>query len=71
LPSPSIRATAQMMHTNACLHADQARRHVREPRFCLAPRPLLSQHDRAALIDADNVERILANIDAHYGNGRL
>jgi hypothetical protein len=41
-----------MMHTNACLHADQARRHVREPRFYLAPRPLLSQHDRAALIDA-------------------
>ena len=28
------------------------------------------QHDRAALIEPDDVERILANIDAHGGNGR-
>src|SRR5262249_57382221 len=35
-----------------------------------AARPLLPQHDRAASIKADDVERILANIDAHRGNGR-
>jgi hypothetical protein len=45
------------------------RRHVREPRFDLAARPLLSQHKRAALIEADDVERILADVDAHHGNG--
>jgi hypothetical protein len=33
--------------------------------------PAFTQHDRAALIEADNVERILANIDAHCGNGRI
>jgi hypothetical protein len=32
---------------------------------CVTP-----QHDRAALIEPDDVERILANIDAHGGNGR-
>jgi hypothetical protein len=26
------------------------------------------QHDRAASIEVDDVERILANIDAHRGN---
>jgi hypothetical protein len=48
---------------------DQARRHVREQRFDLAARPLLSQHNRAALIEADYVERILADVDTHRGNG--
>jgi hypothetical protein len=28
------------------------------------------QHDRAASIEVDDVEGILANIDAHRGNGR-
>jgi hypothetical protein len=50
---------------------DQARRHVREPRFDLAARPLLSQHNRAALIEADYVERILADVDTHRGNGSV
>jgi hypothetical protein len=30
----------------------------------------LPQRNRAALIKADNAERILANIDANRGNGR-
>ena len=47
------------MHANACLHADQARRYVREPHFDLAALPLLSQHDRAPLIEADNVNEFL------------
>jgi hypothetical protein len=34
----------------------------------LATRPLLPQHDRAALIKANNVERVLADIDADYGD---
>jgi hypothetical protein len=45
-----------MMRTNARLHADEARRHIGKPRFHLATRPLLTQHYRAALIKANNVE---------------
>jgi hypothetical protein len=52
------------MRANASLHADQTRREVCEPRFDLPARPLLPQHDCAALIEADNVKRILADIDA-------
>src|ERR1700691_6504660 len=55
-----------MMRTNASLHADQARWHVGKSRVHLATRPLLPQHDRPALIKANNVERVLTNIDAHY-----
>ena len=61
---------AQVMCANAGFHANQARRHVGKPRFDLAALPLLPQHDRATSIEADNVERILANIDAHRDNGR-
>jgi hypothetical protein len=55
-----------MMRTDASLHADQARWHVGKSRVHLATRPLLPQHDRPALIKANNVERVLTNIDAHY-----
>jgi hypothetical protein len=33
----------------------------------LATRPLLPQHDGTALILANDVERVLADIDADYG----
>jgi len=48
-----------MVHANTGFHADQARRHVREPCFDLAARPLLPQHDRATPVEADDVERVL------------
>jgi hypothetical protein len=60
-----------MMRANARLHADQTRRHIREPRFHLTSRPLLPQHDRAALVEADDVKRVLADIDAHRAKGGL
>jgi hypothetical protein len=59
---------AEVMCANAGFHADQARRNVREPCFHLATRPLLAQHDRTALIETHNVERVLADIDADHGN---
>ena len=31
-------------------------------------RPLLTQHDRAAVIKRNNVEGVLADIDADYGD---
>src|ERR1700683_5030124 len=45
--------------------------HVGEPRLYLAARPFLPQHDRAALIEADDMERILADIDAYRCDGRI
>jgi hypothetical protein len=50
---------AQVMCADAGFHADQARRYIGEPRFHLATRPLLPQHDGAARIVAHDVERVL------------
>jgi hypothetical protein len=33
------------------------------------PPPLL-QHDRAAPVEADDMKRVLADVDAHRGNGQ-
>jgi hypothetical protein len=59
---------AQVMCADAGFHADQARRHIGEPRFHLATRPLLPQHDGAARIVAHDVERVSADIDADHGD---
>ena len=59
---------AQVMRADAGFHADQARRYIGEPRFHLATRPLLPQHDGAARIVAHEVERVLADIDADRGD---
>jgi hypothetical protein len=53
-----------MMRANAGFHANRARWHIGEPRFDLATRPLLAQNDRATAIEADDVERVLSDIDA-------
>src|SRR6476659_8397368 len=58
----------KVMRTDAGLHADQARRHIGEPCFNLATRPLLTQHDCTTAIEADDVEGVLADIDTDYGN---
>jgi hypothetical protein len=44
------------MCAHAGFHTYRARRHIGEPRFDLATRPTLPQHDRAGLIKANNVE---------------
>ena len=54
------------MRPDAGLHPDQTRGHID-----LAARPLLSQHNCAALIEANEVERVLTDIDADYGNRTL
>ncbi len=51
-------------------HADQARGHVGEPCLHLATGSFLPQHDRAALIETHNVERVLADIHSNNGNRR-
>src|ERR1019366_4120504 len=63
-----FKLATEMMRTDAGLHADQARRHVGKACGYLATRPLLMQHDRAALIVAHDVERVLTDINADYGD---
>lgn len=63
-----LELAAQMMRTDASFHADQTGRNVRKPFPNLAARPLLAQDDRTSPIEADDVERVLANVDADHGN---
>ena len=46
----------------------KAAMHVGKARFHLATRPLLPQHNCTAPIEANDVECVLANIDADYGD---
>jgi hypothetical protein len=63
-----LQFATEMMGADARLHADQARLHVGKPRFHLTARPFLPQHDCTTLIKADEVERVLADIDADHGD---
>ena len=56
------------MCADAGFHANQARWYIGKPRFHLATRPLLPQHDGATRIVAHDVERVLADIDADHGD---
>ena len=60
--------TAEMMSANTGLHANQADRHVGEARLDLAARELLAQDNGTPLIQADQVEAVLADVDAKGGN---
>src|SRR5664279_976265 len=64
----AIELAAEMMRPDASFHADQAWRHVGKTCFYLATRPLLTQHNRSALILANNMEPVLADIDADHGD---
>src|SRR5262249_48937567 len=63
-----LKLATEMMRSSARLHADEARWQVGKPRFHLAARPFLPQHDPAAPILANEVERVLADIDADHGD---
>src|SRR5215467_6263810 len=57
------------MGADTGLHANQAGREVGKPGFELAARELLAQNDGAALVEADEVEGVLADVDAEDGDG--
>jgi hypothetical protein len=57
------------MRPNARLHADEAARSIREPNLDLAAGKLLAQNDRAIPVETDEMERVLADIDADCCNG--
>ena len=63
-----MQPAAKVMGSDAGLRADQARWHVRQPGSDLTARPSLAQNNHTTLIQADDVKRILADIDAHGGN---
>ena len=67
----AIEFATEMVRANAGLHADQARRQVGKSGLHLATRPLLAQHNGTTLIVANDVERVLADIDADDGDGSL
>jgi hypothetical protein len=60
---------ADVMSARTSLHADQAVRNVREPALKLSARALQLQNDRPALIEADKMEAILAEVDADRADG--
>jgi hypothetical protein len=60
--------STEMMRADACHHADQTRLQVGKPRFDLTAQLFLPQHDCTALVLADDVERVLADIDADHGD---
>jgi hypothetical protein len=63
-----VQLAVEMMRADASLHADQARWQIGEEGSDLATRPLLPQHNGAATILANEVERVLADVDADHGD---
>src|SRR5258708_30503157 len=59
------------MRADAGLHAAPTHRQIGESGFHLATRPLLPQHDGTALILANDVERVFADIDTDYGGRKV
>ena len=64
----AVQLAAEVMRADAGFHADQAGRHIGKPSFNLTTRPFLPQDNRAPLIEADDMERVLADIDADNGD---
>jgi hypothetical protein len=60
-----LQPAAEMM--GADIHADQTGWQGGKACF-LATRPLLTQHDGAALVEANDVERVLPDIDADHSD---
>jgi hypothetical protein len=59
-----LKLSAQMVRANAGLHADQTRRQVGKPHNHLATGQFAAQNDVLGAIEPDEVEVVLANIDA-------
>src|SRR6516225_11587788 len=57
------------MGADTSFHADQAGREVGKPGIELAAGEFLAQNDGAALVEADEVKGVLADVDAENGDG--
>jgi hypothetical protein len=63
-----LELTADVMGAGTSLHADQAGWDAREARRAPNPGELVAEHDGTALILTDEMEAVLAQIDAESGN---
>jgi hypothetical protein len=66
-----LKLAANVTSSRAGFHTDQAARNVGQPALKLSARALQLQNDRPALIEADKMEAILAEIDADRADGRV
>jgi hypothetical protein len=66
-----LEPPAQVMRTHTGFHADEAGRQVGESGFELPPGELKAQDDGADLVEADEVESVLADVDAKDGDGLI
>jgi hypothetical protein len=64
----AIELEAEIVRANAGFHSDQAWRHIGKSGLNLTTRPFLPQNDRTSLVEANNMKRVLADIDADHGN---
>jgi hypothetical protein len=65
----SCELTPNMMGARAGLHSDQTDRHVSQAGLQLPARDLAAQQDLAAGIHTNEVESILAQVNADRGDG--
>jgi len=56
------------MRLTSAVHANQAPGHIGKTCLNLTARPLLAQHDCAASVKLNNMKRVLADMDADYGD---
>jgi hypothetical protein len=64
----SFELSADMVGAGTGFHADQTARNIGKAPLKLLPRGLQLQNDVPALIEADQVKRILADIDTNRGD---
>jgi hypothetical protein len=62
------QAAADVVGARAGLHADEAARDICQPSLDLTARELQLQNNRAARIEADQVEGVLTEVDADSGD---
>ena len=65
------KSATEVMSPDAGFHPDQTGRHIGQTHCYLATRSLLPQHNGAAFIQANDVKRVLPDIDADYGDRSL
>jgi hypothetical protein len=67
--SKRCELTGDVMRSRTRFHADQAARNIGEPALKLSARALQLQNDRPALIKADKMKAVLAEVDTDRGHG--
>jgi len=64
-----LKAPAEAVSPDTCVHDDDAGRHIGQANLDLGARPPLAQHDGSTVVEADEMEGILADVEAKRGEG--